>query len=74
MVLASSHRQAIDLAMREFSGGIGTIKVVARAEEERFIKAGTNSCWRSVYALSLEDGEFEREMLAVLFAPFKEWV
>lgn len=73
---ASSHREAVELALDAFSGGIGRIKSLERLED---VKQGQfigdpSPCWRYVYRLVLldEDGVSGREAWAALFTQYRE--
>jgi len=70
--VAKTHEVAINLAMHEWSGGVGVIKSTERLGDVQYVKAGVNSCWKYVYKCVVEDDEYDREMLAVLFAQYKE--
>ncbi len=70
--VASSHRESIDLAMHHFSHGIGIIKSIEKQGDAEWVKAGTNSCWLHRYSCIVEDDEYDRAIVALLFAQYKE--
>ena len=71
--IASSHTEAINLAMNAFSGGIGVIKQYDRLDQaETFVHAGIVSAWRSLYGCVVDDDEGDRYMLAILYSQYRE--
>lgn len=72
---ASSHQEAIELALTSWSGGVGILKEITRQGMGQQILAGANSCWRYIYSCILEgppDDPENREVLAVLFTTYRE--
>lgn len=72
MTQASSHEEALRLAFKHFSVGVGVMKSFEMIKEPVFLSLGANSCWQTVYSCTLEDDEYDREMLALVFSPYKE--
>lgn len=72
MTLASSHEEAIKLALSDFSSGIGVMKEVELLKDNGFFQNGSNSCWQYLYSCTIADDEYDREMLAILFAQYPE--
>jgi hypothetical protein len=70
--LASTHEEAINLTMREFSGGIGVVKEITSLGEGKFTGSGLNQAWRHMYSCTIADDEYDRELIAMLDATFKE--
>lgn len=64
-----AHRQAIELALYEGSGGAGVLKDLHRVGDPI---AGANWSWLYKYEISLADDEYDREAWAFLFTQYKE--
>ena len=69
---ASEHRDAIQLALSNWSGRTGKIKEMCKWEGVDQGKFQLPSSYRYVYYVSLEEEEYDRSMMAVLFAQYKE--
>jgi hypothetical protein len=78
MTLASSHKEAIELALDNWSGRTGKIKEMCKwegVEQGKFQgppKSAGPCCWRYVYYVALEEEEYDRSAMAVLFAQYRE--
>lgn len=72
MTLASSHEEAIKLALDNWSGGTGVIKEICKWEGVEQGKYQNPPSWRYIYYVALEEEEYDRAMMAVLFAQYKE--
>lgn len=71
-----AHREAIELALKAWSGDIGILKEMQREGEAESAGSGANTCWRYQYSCvlagdTLDDG-VDRDVLAVLFAQYRE--
>lgn len=75
---ASSHQEAIELALTEWSGGAGVLKRIERdtSIEVTHVGSGANRAWKYVYTAVVEGpvggDDDNREMTAVLFTQYKE--
>jgi hypothetical protein len=68
------HREAIVLALREWSGGAATLKSIERVEDAQRTQA--DNSWRYIYECVLsgedQDDKTDRMLYAVLFAQYRE--
>ncbi len=71
MTAASSHREAVELALSAWSGGVGVLVDMEPVGEGEFLNRST-PCWRYHYICTLQDDEYDREVLAQLFTQYKE--
>lgn len=71
-ILASSHEEAIKLALDNWSGNTGVIKEMCKWEGVEQGKFQNPPSWRYIYYVALEEEEYDRAMMAVLFAQYKE--
>jgi len=70
---ASSHREAVEVALNAWSGGVGVMKGMNKFEGfEQGKWDGSGPCFIYKYIVTLEDDEYDREVAALLFAQYKE--
>ena len=70
------HRNAVELALNEWSGGAAILKDIQRERDGEWVKAGANSSYRWGYDCTLDGGSLEdktdRHLWAVLFTEHTE--
>jgi hypothetical protein len=70
---ASSHQEAIELALDNVSSGAGKIIELGKwegLEQGKWDNRGP--CFKYFYHVAVEEEEYPRSMMAVLFAQYKE--
>lgn len=70
---ASSHRDAMELALDSWSGGAGVIKEMGKwegFEQGKWDHQGP--CFKYYYHVVLGEEEYDRSAMAILFAQYKE--
>ncbi len=68
----SMHREAIELALKAWSGGVAILKDIQRDKEINGVRSGP--AWKYGYdcTLAIGEGEDDRHLLAILFAEYRE--
>lgn len=69
---APEHREAIQFALDNWSGRTGKIKEICKWEGVEQGKFKSPCSWQYVYYVALEEEEYDRAMMAVLFAQYKQ--
>ena len=70
---ASTHRDAVELALDSWSGGTGIIKKMEKwdgFEQGKWDRSGP--CFTYYYHVVLAEEEYDRSAMAVLFAQYRE--